>query len=277
MITIANEDVTPTWLYIKQHNKTGLKYFGKTTKKNVLRYPGSGKYWRKHLRKHGNDVSTIWAHQFTDRDNLVNFALRFSSLNDIVNSDEWANLLEENGIDGKNPGPSERLRNLPKITCEYCGKSCSQINNTKYHGERCKLNPEGPRNREKRPEKIECEYCSKLIDPANYAQSHGNFCASNPNRIIDEEKLARKRKEAEAFNKPKLCKFCGNYFKPSPFKKYHGDKCLLNPNLSDDALKEIEQMKLKLNKIRKTCQHCGVCTNTGNYNRWHGEKCKMKV
>ena len=39
----------PTWLYVKQHPVTGLKYFGKTTQ-NPYRYKGSGNpmFGRKH-------------------------------------------------------------------------------------------------------------------------------------------------------------------------------------------------------------------------------------
>jgi len=33
----------PTYLYIKEHSKTGLKYFGKTTKSDPTVYDGSGK------------------------------------------------------------------------------------------------------------------------------------------------------------------------------------------------------------------------------------------
>jgi hypothetical protein len=45
------------YLYVKTHNKTGLKYLGKT-KKDPFKYTGSGIYWKKHLLIHGNDVST---------------------------------------------------------------------------------------------------------------------------------------------------------------------------------------------------------------------------
>ncbi len=48
------------YLYVKRHRKTGLLYFGKTTK-NPLKYNGSGKYWKSHLRKHGSDVETLVA------------------------------------------------------------------------------------------------------------------------------------------------------------------------------------------------------------------------
>jgi len=90
----------PTWLYIKKHNKTGLKYFGKTTTSDPVTYLGSGKYWKLHLKKHGTDVSTIWCYLYYDKDILIEEALAFSKSHNIVDSDEWANLKPETGIDG---------------------------------------------------------------------------------------------------------------------------------------------------------------------------------
>lgn len=91
-----------TFLYIKKHSVTGLLYFGKTDKKDPYLYNGSGKYWKKHLRKHGsNHVETIWVSEpFTDKDDLIEFATFFSEEFNIVNSKRWANLILENGIDG---------------------------------------------------------------------------------------------------------------------------------------------------------------------------------
>ena len=94
----------PTILYIKRHNVTGIRYFGKTSKiDKVYEYNGSGTYWKQHLKKHGYDVSTEWVSEiFTDRELLEDFALLFSELFNIVGSDEWANLVSENGLDGGN-------------------------------------------------------------------------------------------------------------------------------------------------------------------------------
>jgi hypothetical protein len=89
----------PTYLYIKQHNDTGLKYFGKTVK-NPFKYKGSGLYWKKHLNIYGNNVSTIWTMLFNTEEELVEFALKFSTENMIVESSEWANMKYENGLDG---------------------------------------------------------------------------------------------------------------------------------------------------------------------------------
>jgi hypothetical protein len=68
----------PTVLMVKQHNKTGKKYFCKTTKLHLAEtYLGSGSYWKRHLKKNGKDVSTLWVSEvFTDRDDLVEFALK---------------------------------------------------------------------------------------------------------------------------------------------------------------------------------------------------------
>ena len=98
---------TPTYLYIKTHNLTGLKYFGKTIF-DPYTYKGSGKHWVRHLEKHGDDVSTEIYGYYEDKDELVNTALTFSKEHDIVNSKEWANLIEENGLDGVVPGSTAK-------------------------------------------------------------------------------------------------------------------------------------------------------------------------
>jgi len=104
----------PTYLYIKQHKITGLKYFGKTTK-HPENYYGSGKYWKKHIKKHGEKfVETIWSKFFIDEKELTEYALNFSKENNIVESLEWANLKEENGLDGgfdKGWWSEEQLKN----------------------------------------------------------------------------------------------------------------------------------------------------------------------
>jgi hypothetical protein len=90
-----------TYLYIKQHSISGLKYFGKTTKEDPVNYLGSGKYWKRHIKKHGTEfVQTIWYQSFNDTQELIKYALNFSKENNIVESKEWANLKNENGLDG---------------------------------------------------------------------------------------------------------------------------------------------------------------------------------
>jgi hypothetical protein len=91
-----------------------LKYFGKTTRLTVTngRYRGGGKYWQKHINKHGvRLVETIWKSEvYTDKEKCIEFGLAFSELFDIVNSSEWANLEPENGINGFVPGTQSALK-----------------------------------------------------------------------------------------------------------------------------------------------------------------------
>ena len=100
-------------LYVKIHNITGLKYFGKTVK-NPYTYKGSGIYWKKHIKKHGDNISTIIVGEyFKDSELLTLHSLNFSTIYDIVRSSEWANLINENGSDGNCPGTvfSQETRN----------------------------------------------------------------------------------------------------------------------------------------------------------------------
>ena len=102
----ADKLYSPVSLYLKQHNKTGLKYFGKTSAEDPTQYRGSGKYWALHLSAHGNDVTTLWHQEFADLRTLVEYAINFSVDNDIVYATNeagdkiFANLRIEDGLDG---------------------------------------------------------------------------------------------------------------------------------------------------------------------------------
>lgn len=95
----------PTWLYVKRHRLTGLKYFGKTIR-DPIKYIGSGRYWKNHINIHGRDVETVWCELFTDKNSLIEFAELFSEFYNIVNEVDingnkcWANEIPENGLQG---------------------------------------------------------------------------------------------------------------------------------------------------------------------------------
>ena len=104
-----------THLYVKQHKITGLKYFGKTSKKDPYVYLGSGKYWRRHLKIHGSEIETIEVWTFENDEDCERFALDFSNKNNIVESKEWANLRLENGKDGNPVGsPGMKGKDNPR-------------------------------------------------------------------------------------------------------------------------------------------------------------------
>ncbi len=92
----------PTYLYIKQHTVTGMLYFGKTSEKNPEKYHGSGRHWVNHFKKHGKEhIETLWYCHFIDEEECTKFALKCSEIWDIVKSDQWANLIPENGLDDR--------------------------------------------------------------------------------------------------------------------------------------------------------------------------------
>ena len=92
-----------TYLYHKRHVKTGLNYFGKTTR-DPYKYVGSGVYWKRHLEKHGKEIETVQVWAFKNLAECKKFAIDFSIKNNIVESKEWANFVIENGVDGQSPG-----------------------------------------------------------------------------------------------------------------------------------------------------------------------------
>lgn len=87
------------YLYVKTHNKTGLKYLGKTSQ-NPFVYRGSGKYWRNHIKKHGNDVSTSILCVCHTNEEIAQVGSYYSQKWNVKNSEEWANLKNETGDGG---------------------------------------------------------------------------------------------------------------------------------------------------------------------------------
>lgn len=112
----------PIYLYIKTHNKTGLKYFGKTLSKDPYSYLGSGKYWREHLKKNGCDIHTEILNVYYDEKKCLSDAIEFSIENNIVESKEWANLKIETLDGGDTSKTDGYIKALPKIK-QYHKKS----------------------------------------------------------------------------------------------------------------------------------------------------------
>lgn len=85
------------YLYVKKHLDTGLKYLGKTKNKDPHRYKGSGVYWKQHLKKYGSNFSTEILFSSEDTNEIQKMGLYYSELWNIVENNEWANLIPETG------------------------------------------------------------------------------------------------------------------------------------------------------------------------------------
>lgn len=110
------------YLYVKTHNKTGLKYLGKTNSKDPYKYPGSGKYWTSHIKIHGNDVTTEILKECQTKEDIKYWGEYYSNLWNIVKDISWANLKPETGEGGGVPGIPRSKETIEKIRNKNLGK-----------------------------------------------------------------------------------------------------------------------------------------------------------
>ena len=104
----------------------GLNYLGVTIR-NPYKYMGSGKYWRNHIKSHKiniSDVKTIILFETYDRDELIEKSIYYSEIYNIVDSDDWANLIPETGSSSV-IGLKHTEESKSRIRESHKGKICS--------------------------------------------------------------------------------------------------------------------------------------------------------
>jgi hypothetical protein len=178
------------YLMIKRHNKTGLKYLCQTRRKDPYLYPGSGKYWKLHLEKHGYDITTEVIGQYQTKEELREAGLHYSNQYKVTESGAWANLVVESG-DGGRTADTIGYKEGMKKRRSYVGQGNPQYGKTGYWSSKV-----GPMVGKKwynngteeeliavRPEgwldgriKKTCEHCNKQISNMNYKRYHGEKC-----------------------------------------------------------------------------------------------------
>ena len=97
------------YLYVKTHNKTGLKYLGKTTSKDPHKYTGSGLDWKSHLKEYGADFSTEIIRECKNNEELREWGRYYSNLWNVVESADWANRIPETGGGGNHTEERKEL------------------------------------------------------------------------------------------------------------------------------------------------------------------------
>ena len=188
------------YLYIKQHADTGLKYFGRTTCVDPLKYKGSGTYWKSHLKKHGDNVNTIKLWGFDSMDECSKFASEFSNENNIVKSNQWANLTNEDGFMGAVRGDCNRLSAEAR-------NAISQ---------RMKVNNPMKRLRTNKGS-FKKGHSVKWTDVMKKKASRAKQGRLNPN--------FRKPETAERLNIISKCTVCGVTANKGNIKRWHDDNC----------------------------------------------------
>lgn len=255
MTYLYEELNAPTRLYIKQCSHCNLKYFGKSIKEDLEAYEGSGIHWQRHLKKHSAKALHLWNSDWYYDTSITRFALKFSNINKIVESNLWANSRNENGLDGGPSGFSEKsiqkmsdIQNNPEWK-ETIGKRKIE----KFLS--IVLDEDWRKEYEDRTYKT-CIHCGWYGDPGNYALFHGDNC-----KEVNKEKFNQiARSLTASMNKTKICEHCNKEVSLGNYGNWHGDKCSI--------IKE-------RNKV--ICPHCNKTGRVGvGMYRWHFDNCKHR-
>ena len=159
----------PIYLYVKTHNRTGLKYLGKTSKPNPYTYQGSGKYWKSHINVHGYDVNTEILKECSSDDEVKFWGEYYSALWNVVSDKKWANLKSESGDGG---APSQET--CQQISTKLTGRKLSESTKAKMAAAKLgkKLGPHSEEHRTK---------IGKAQKGRTYKrEANGNFAKSAP-------------------------------------------------------------------------------------------------
>jgi hypothetical protein len=186
------------YLYIKTQNNTGLKYLGKTENDPFV-YLGSGKYWLRHLKKHGYDITTEIIYESDNKEDIKGAGIYYSLFYNIVESDQWANLKLEEGDGGdtskfinynslpyknKKGKTYEELYGIEKAkilkqsridTNIKRGKRTNQTKN-KISATRKRLFAEGKLKSEPSQQILTCPYCKFTTTYGNAHRWHFDKC-----------------------------------------------------------------------------------------------------
>jgi hypothetical protein len=207
------------YLYLKIHNVTGLKYLGKTKCKDPHNYQGSGKYWKRHIKKHGYDVTTEILFQSNDPNEIKEKGLYYSDLYDVVNSNDFANLKEETGNGG----------------WEYCNSSLSVLESRrtrmlesnpffgKKHTEETKI-----KIREKRKLQVIGKHKEETKEKIKKSLI-GHEVSNITRKKISEKLIGKERPHSKKrANAVVCCPYCGKEGKKIIMYRWHFDNCKEN-------------------------------------------------
>lgn len=275
-------------LYIAEHNVTGLKYFGKTTRYFTVeelqeKYHGSGTYWKRHLKKHGDDVTmTIYrlCSLNEDSDDYIKpIALKFSQENNIVESNDWANNIPENGLDGGREAGFVLAKNTQSDTVCIVSKQDFQ-NDDELVGVRrgCSLTLEQRENISKSQSGEKHHFYGKTFSD-EHKRKIGETKVGNQYRLNKKHTEEAKRKMSEAH-------IGMRYSDETNAKKTHigSENGMYGKRHTDETKQKISE-KLKGKKawnanlsITVTCPHCNKTgIDSAGMRRWHFNNCIKRL
>lgn len=253
------------YLYKKTHNITGLNYLGKTVQ-DPYKYSGSGKYWKNHIKKHGNDVTTVILKECQDPDELKTWGIYYSELWNVVESDDWANIKPENGDGGDTSLTPNYLKSKPRFSHKgEANPNYKHGNATKEAVESRKEALDGKHGNygKKRPEHV-----NKVIRK-NFESQWGVDHNSGKHYYNDGVKNYLEYECPEGCSPGMIAREftktnSGLRYFNDGVKNYYTESC--PPGCSEGMIKTITLVQ---------CEYCDKSVDTANYKRWHGKNCKM--
>lgn len=236
--------MTIYYLYIKTHNKTGLKYLGFTTQQDYHKYTGSGTGWLNHLKKHGFDYSTEILYEGIDKNELQRLGEYYSDLYDVVRQKSWANLKPERGEGGSFIATPESIKKV--------------LETKKKNGT---LNTNTPENRIK----------------AINTRRKNNTLNTNTEESITKGLYTKLKNGTLPRSDECVAKMINT-------RKTNGTLNTRNTDNIEKQRQTILDtrnnnfIKNNTSKILYVCFHCQrEIAGSGNYTRWHGDNCKSKI
>ena len=252
------------YLYIKTHNKTGLKYLGKTNRVDYHSYPGSGVRWKRHLNKHGCDYTTTILLATNDKEDLKETGLFFSKLFNIVKSKEWANFQDEKG-DGVSSefATEENHRRIDSGIHPFCDPLHNQRTNAKRQATMKK-------NRSH-------NFCGGEIQK-NRVEAGTHHLLSG----VIQRNAQRKLADAGLHHMQNYLRVvdCDGVIKMILRERYDPTSTVLVHVNSSEGKRRLGKSTESTDKqkaylsTKLECPHCKKVGNVSNMKRWHFENCK---
>jgi aspartate carbamoyltransferase regulatory subunit len=268
--------MTIYYLYVKTHNKTGLKYLGFTKQKDPHKYTGSGVYWKNHLKVHGADYTTEILKECNNTQEIKEYGLFYSNLWDVVESAEWANLKLEEGDGGFKLTPeiiakrkqTRRINgNLNTNTPESIAKGIATKKLNGTFGKGYSTSESANRAVETRIKNNNHRQTqASIVKMLETKQKNGTLNVSTPESIA-------KGIETKKINGTLNSRTPENIMKQVNTRKENGFR---------QSQESIEQMmKTKKEKgsgiyEKLTCPYCKKIAGKPQFTRWHGDSCKLK-
>jgi endogenous inhibitor of DNA gyrase (YacG/DUF329 family) len=267
----------PTYLYIKQHSVTKKCYFGKTIRDPEI-YKGSGTHWKRHIAAYGeNLVETLWFCLFLSKEDIRDFAVMFSTAQDIVNSKDWLNLRVEDGLEGgKAKGtrysPEARIKVVealikrnksPEIIAKNTAKKIGR-KHSEEHKIRIGLSSRGKILSKSTREKLSIAHTGKKLSEA----TRRKLSEINTGKTISAEHYEKLLAGRLASSKQVECPHCGKIGEKRLLTRYHFSNCT--------KITGIKHKGTSIIRPKVTCPHCNKVGGSNLMKRYHYDNCKYK-